>query len=136
MKNTFSLLFYLKKPKNYVAGTMPIYIRIIVNGLPKELSTGKHCEPKQWSTKTNRVNGNKEDARTLNSFLKVIEYKADQAHAYLFKANKEITTESLRNKYLGVEEASHTLITAIQSHNDKIKALIGNGFTTRDINEV
>lgn len=129
MKNTFSLLFYLKKPKNYVAGTMPIYMRITVKGLPRELSTGKHCEPKQWNTRTNRVNGNKEGARILNSFLKIIEDKIDQAHTDLFKANQEITTESLRNKYLGIEEEPHTLITAIQNHNDKIKALIGNGFT-------
>lgn len=40
MKNIFSLLFYLKRPKNYVAGAMPIYMRITVDGVPKELSTG------------------------------------------------------------------------------------------------
>jgi len=32
-EKSFSLLFYLKKPKNYRKGTMPIYLRIIVNGI-------------------------------------------------------------------------------------------------------
>jgi len=70
MKNTFSLLFYLKKPKNYVAGAMPIYMRITVDGVPKELSTGKQCEPDRWNPKTLRLDGKKEDARTINCHLK------------------------------------------------------------------
>jgi len=37
MKNTFSLLFYLKRPKNYVSGAMPIYMGITVDGVPKEI---------------------------------------------------------------------------------------------------
>lgn len=129
MKNTFSLLFYLKKPKNYVAGSMPIYMRITVDGVPKELSTGKQCEPDRWNAKTLRLDGKKEDARTINCHLKTIEDKVDQAHTDLFKAGHEINALSLKNKYLGVEEEEHTLITAIQDHNDKVKALIGKGFT-------
>lgn len=128
MKNTFSLLFYLKKPKNYVAGAMPIYMRITVDGVPKELSTGKQCEPERWNPKTNRIDGKKEEAKIINCHLKTIEDKMDQAHTDLFKAGQEVTAETLRNKYLGAEEKAHTLINAIQKHNDKIKALIGNGF--------
>ena len=128
MKNTFSLLFYLKKPKNYVAGAMPIYMRITVDGVPKELSTGKQCEPERWNPKTNRLEGKKEDARTINCHLKTIEDKVDQAHTDLFKAEQSITAVSIKNKYLGVEEESHTLIAAIQDHNNKVKTLIGKGF--------
>lgn len=32
MKTNFSLLFYLKKQKNYVSGNVPIYMRITVEG--------------------------------------------------------------------------------------------------------
>ena len=32
-EKSLSLLFYLKKPKNYRKGTMPIYLRITVNGI-------------------------------------------------------------------------------------------------------
>ncbi|WP_158797510.1 site-specific integrase [Pedobacter sp. L105] len=128
MKNTFSLLFYLKKPRNYVSGAMPIYMRITVDGVHKELSSGKHCEPNQWNTKAGRLDGKKEDARTINRHLKAIEDKVDQAHTELFKADQEITAESLKNKYLGVEEEPHTLLLAFQEHNEKVEALLGNGF--------
>jgi hypothetical protein len=80
MKNTFSLLFYLKKPRNYVSGEMPIYMRITVDGVPKELSTGKLCDPMQWNTKTCRLDSKKENARIINRYLKTIEDKVDQAH--------------------------------------------------------
>jgi hypothetical protein len=39
MKKNVSLLFYLKKPKNYDSGNVTIYMRITVDGVPKELST-------------------------------------------------------------------------------------------------
>jgi len=129
MKNTFSLLFYLKKPKNYVAGTMPIYMRITVNGVPKELSIGKQCDPERWNPQINRLDGKKEDAKTINTYLKIVEDKVDQAHTDLFKADKEITALSLKNKFLGIEEKAHTLLIAFQDHNDKMEALIGKDFT-------
>ncbi|WP_376749063.1 MULTISPECIES: Arm DNA-binding domain-containing protein [Sphingobacterium] len=45
MSTNYSLLFYLKKPKNYVNGPKPIYIRITVDGIPKEVSTGRERDP-------------------------------------------------------------------------------------------
>ncbi len=45
MKTNFSLLFYLKKQKNYKTGPAPIYMRITVNGKRSENSTGRECEP-------------------------------------------------------------------------------------------
>jgi hypothetical protein len=37
MITIYTLLFYLKKPKNYESGPMPIYMRITVDGLPKRV---------------------------------------------------------------------------------------------------
>lgn len=129
MKNTFSLLFYLKKPKNYVDGEMPIYIRITVNGIPKEMSTGKHCVPSNWNPRLGRVDGKKESVRLVNNYLKTVEDKFEQAHIELLDTGLPITTEILKNKFLGIGEKPRTLINAIVDHNDKIKELIGKGFT-------
>jgi hypothetical protein len=37
METNYSLLFYLKKPKNYTTGPIPINTRITVNALGKEV---------------------------------------------------------------------------------------------------
>ena len=38
MKTNFSLLFYLKKQKNYENGVMPLYLRIIIDGPRAEIT--------------------------------------------------------------------------------------------------
>jgi hypothetical protein len=39
VSKTFAISFYLKKPKNYSKGPVPIYMRITVNCKRAELST-------------------------------------------------------------------------------------------------
>ncbi|MDF2516655.1 MAG: recombinase [Sphingobacterium sp.] len=62
MSINYSLLFYLKKPKNYVSGPKPIYMRITVDGIPKEVSTGRECDPSKWNSEANRARGTKTKA--------------------------------------------------------------------------
>lgn len=45
LEKTFSLLSYLKKPKSYQKGTLYVYLRIIVDGIAKEISTSRQCDP-------------------------------------------------------------------------------------------
>lgn len=66
MKTNFSLLFYMKKPKNYQKGVAPIYLRITVNSNRSEVTTGRSCEPSRWNARVGRANGNKEEIKTLN----------------------------------------------------------------------
>jgi hypothetical protein len=42
MRTTLSLLFFLRKPKNYQSGDMPIYLRITVDGQRTELAGHSH----------------------------------------------------------------------------------------------
>jgi len=46
MKTNFSLLFYLKKQKNYVSGNVPIYMRITVEGNRVEMATLRDGTPR------------------------------------------------------------------------------------------
>ena len=68
MKTNFNLLFYLKKPKNYVKGAIPIYLRITVDGKRAELCTSRECEPELWNTKAGHMAGTKEETKTLNTY--------------------------------------------------------------------
>jgi len=38
MKTNFSLLFYLKKQKNYESGEVPVYLRITINSKRAEIT--------------------------------------------------------------------------------------------------
>lgn len=46
-----------------------IYLRITVDGIPKETSTKRKWYPNRWDQKEGKAIGTKEDARTINLFL-------------------------------------------------------------------
>lgn len=70
VSKTFGLTFFLRKPKNYSKGPLPIYLRITVDAQRTELSTKRHCsEPDKWNSSAGRMSGTKEGVRSINSYL-------------------------------------------------------------------
>ena len=128
MSTNYSLLFYLKKPKNYTSGPKPIYMRITVDGIPKEVSTGKDCDPCKWNSRGNRAKGTTENVKTLNTYLDTLEHKIADIHLQMAKNGAEITAESIKLKYLGKDIQRKTLMDVFREHNEQMKALLGNGF--------
>lgn len=128
MSKNYSLLFYLKKPKNYTSGPKPIYMRITVDGIPKEVSTGKECDPSKWNSRGNRAKGTREDVRTLNSYLDTLGCKITNLHLQMTKNGDDITAESLKLRYLGRDIQRKTLLSVFLEHNEQMSALLGKGF--------
>ncbi|MGZ3813429.1 MAG: site-specific integrase [Mucilaginibacter sp.] len=128
MKTTFSLLFYLKRPKNYVDGPMPIYLRITVNGKRAETTSGRECPPANWNSTTGRLRGTKEEVRSFNAYLNNLQTQVYEAHKILTESGHIITAESIKNKLLGKSEKAKMLIAVFKDHNKKVEALVGNEY--------
>ncbi|WP_426670484.1 site-specific integrase [Mucilaginibacter sp. McL0603] len=128
MKTNFSLLFYLKKPKNYQEGLLPIYIRITVNGQRAELTSGRECAPDAWNITSGRLKGTKEDTKTLNAYLDNLQSQIYEAHYQQTVAGKPITANELKNRMLGKCDKVRTLLSIFQDHNKKIAALAGKEY--------
>lgn len=125
MKTNFSVLFFLKKPKNYTKGAVYfIFLRITVDGVRAEMSTSRSCEPERWNAKAGKVIGTKEEVKTLNAYLESMKAEVYAAHTLLSVDGTEITADSVKCKYLGKEEKSHTILEAIKIHNEKMEALV------------
>ena len=75
MKTNFSLLFYLKKPKNYVSGPVPIYLRITVNGERAETTSNRGCDPNLWNSYSGRLKGTTENIRSFNAYLDGLQHQ-------------------------------------------------------------
>ncbi|MCR8558866.1 site-specific integrase [Mucilaginibacter sp. BJC16-A38] len=128
MKTTFSLLFYLKRPKNYENGPMPIYLRITVNGKRAETTSGRECLPAHWNNTTGRFRGTKEEVRSLNAYLDNLQTQVYDAHKILTESGATITAELIKNKLLGKSEKAKMLIAVFKDHNKKVAALVGNEY--------
>lgn len=74
------------------------------------------------------MNGSRQEDRSINAYLNTLERRVGQAHTDLVNADKKITAENIKNKYHGIEEQEKQLIVVFKTHNERIEALLGNGF--------
>ena len=125
MKTNFSVLFFLKKPKNYTKGAVYfIFLRITVDGIRAEMSTSRNCEPERWNAKAGKVIGTKEDVKILNAYLENMKAEVYAAHSQLNVDGAAITADSVKCKFLGKAEKTHTIMEAIKIHNTNMAALV------------
>ena len=129
LEKSFSLLFYLKKPKNYQKGSMPIYMRITVDRTPKEISTGRQCDPDRWNANAGRVYGTKEDVKSLNVYLDTLQTKVHEARLRLIEKNESINAAALKSILKGKKDKSKMILVIFQQHNDQMKSLVGKDFS-------
>ncbi|MCF2496783.1 site-specific integrase [Dyadobacter chenhuakuii] len=134
LSKTFYLLFYLKRPKNYNSGKMPVYLRVTANGKRFELAIKRECDPDRWNLETGRMIGSKEEAKRLNSFLDSLQSKVHEAQQVLLNSGKAITADSIRNVLLGIEDRPKMIMEIFKEHNQEMQALIGKDFTRSTYN--
>uniref|UniRef100_UPI001E45F457 site-specific integrase n=1 Tax=Dyadobacter tibetensis TaxID=1211851 RepID=UPI001E45F457 len=128
LEKSFGLLFYLKQSKNQKVKSRYVYLRIIVNGKFREISTKMLWYTDRWNAGAGKAVGNKEDARNLNSYLDVLTAKVYQAKKMLVEEDRELTSESLKNILQGKSDDRKMVLEIFQHHNDQVKALIGKEY--------
>jgi len=128
MKAKITVHIYAKTSKANKSGQLPIYFRLTVNGERFEFSTKKFIEKSKWSAEQSKMKGNSDEARSLNNYLDLIKSKVFDIQMELLHKNEELTIENFKSRLTGTHEREHMIIPIYQSHNDKIKDLIGNGY--------
>lgn len=129
LEKSWGLLFYLKKPKRYTKGPRYIYLRITVDGVPKELSTKRKWPPEKWDNHLNRATGLKEDTKALNAYLDILQAKAYAARSRLIETEQVITSTAIKEILSGAAQRKSMLLKIFEDHNNDIKALIGKGYS-------
>jgi integrase len=127
LEKSLGLMFFLKKPQDYVEGLVTVYLRITVDGVPKEMSTKRIWDPSRWNAKANRAVGTKEDVRNLNAYLDVLQNKAYAARTHLIDRGKVVTALAIKNIISGEDQRQWMLLTLFKEHNRQLEAMIGNG---------
>ncbi|MXV16555.1 site-specific integrase [Hufsiella ginkgonis] len=129
MKRTFKVLFFVRKPKNYSDGTVPIYLRLTVDGERVEWHTQRECDPERWNAQAGRMIGTKQDAKSVNAWLEQLHVQVFDTQRHLAHMGKEPTALAIRNKIQGKgDEKVHTLIEVFEYHNEQFAQLVGKDF--------
>ena len=130
MSKTFSLLFYVKSSKKDENGKAPIYCRITVDGKRGELSIKRNIEIERWSNEKGYVKGTTEDVKSMNAYIDSVRNKLYKHQRDLLDKNILITTDGLKNLYLGIDDNRKTVVELFQYHNNQIESQIGKDYAT------
>ena len=66
MKQTFTVLLFLKTSKINSKRKAPIYVRITINGKRSEMSIKQFIEPDKWNSTKQRLTGTSFRVKTIN----------------------------------------------------------------------
>ena len=125
----FSLLFFLRKPRNYVRGKQPVYLRLTMEGVRVELSLQRECEPERWNTHAGRANGTKEEIKVLNAYLDSLQAQVYETYRNLIDQNEPITVDRIKNLLTGTTKQGRMILEVFQHHNDQLAQLVGREFS-------
>lgn len=126
MSHQVTIYVYARASKANAAGQHPIYVRITIQGKRTEFSTKKFISPSKWDQKKMKMNGNTEEARSINSYLDSVRNKLTQTQVVLEYQAANMTLDTFMNAYQGKStHRERMLIPIFKDHNKKLKALIG-----------
>ncbi|WP_366183754.1 site-specific integrase [Flavobacterium ovatum] len=127
LESSFGLVFFLKIPRNE-SKIRTIYLRITVDGIPKETSTKRKWDISRWDQKLERATGSKEDAKSINFFLDSLILKINQYKTENMYSGKLITAQKVMDYILGKNTTKAKVLEEFQKHNDEMTALLGKGY--------
>ena len=125
MKSTFSVLFFVKKDKQKINGSYPIFVRITIDGVASRFNSKLDVQPKLWDGKAGKAAGRSAEATRINRLLDDINASLTTIYHELQRRDNYVTAEKVKNEFLGHSENHDTILNLFQKHNDDVKQLVG-----------
>jgi len=129
MKETFTVIFYLKKSKTNTQGKAPIYLRVTVKGKRSEISLKHFIEPTKWNNDRQKLNGTCSQTKCINTNIDLVRARIYDAHNYLIQNGKLVSAKAITNKHQGKDELGKTVLEVFEHHNERMKSYIGKKYS-------
>ena len=123
MRQTFSLLFFLKKRQNHMDDLHPIMVRITINGKSVEIYTGQKALLSNWSIRLHQCVGS--CAKQTNLFLKSIRFRLNQIFYQQSLYGETTTPQKIKDTFTGADKKNHYLLSLFELHNESIRKQVG-----------
>lgn len=133
--NTFGIHFITRVNKSK-DGLAPLYARVTVDARRVEISLRRLVDPADWNSNKGMARGSREEIKTLNHYLEEVRSKIMRCYQETQLEKQLITAETIKNKFLGIDQQEHTLCSLTNYHNAQTKDLLTwgtlkNYFTTQ-----
>ncbi len=130
-RDSFNVLFYLKKAKLLKSGEASVCMRITVNGARVENNIRKSIDPALWNQPKECAKGKSRKSCDLNAYIEEARIKLHQMFNEMEEQGQFITARIMQEKFFGQDkepEVVRTIIGTMQEHNDKCRALVGKDY--------
>ena len=128
MKNSISILFYIKKSKADAGGNANIYLRITVDGRRAEMSVRRKVPINRWNSETGILMGQSTESKVINEHLAAIRSKIYKIHNRFLDDGKYVSADRVLNSYLGLDNEKRMLLEVFEEHNTNVNSLVGKAF--------
>ena len=130
-RDSFNVLFFIKKTKLLKNGEASVCMRITVNGARVETNIRKSIEPVSWNQAKECARGKSRKSTELNNYIEESRIKLHRIYTQLEENGELITARILQEKFFGVDkkvEQVRTIIGTMREHNEQCRALVGKDF--------
>ena len=125
-RDSFGVLFFIKKNFLLKNGEAPVCMRITVNRQRDEVRTKKSINPDLWSQAKECSRARDKKSRDLNEFIDDAKIRLSQLFNEMEQTGKVITPKSLLSKFFGQDEDNRKyLLEVFREHNEQCRQLIG-----------
>lgn len=122
----FSILYWIRKNAS-TNSKSPIYCRVTLNGQRTEIALGISVDEKNFNKSTGFQKGASNEARTTNAQLDDIRNRIRKIYADLVGKNAVVTSEMIRDVFVGKVVKQVTLLEAMKWHNDMFEQKVKSG---------
>lgn len=129
MEQTFGISCYLKKPNPFRKGPWPVYLRVTVDGIRKEISLKRSWEKSKWISRGGKANGTGVEAKALNMYLDVMRSKVYAARLMMIEKDQPISSVAIIEIISGVAQRKKMLLNIYNEFNRDIEKLIGKEYS-------
>lgn len=127
-RQTFNVLFFIRKTKLKKSGETPIMLRITIEGQLTELQLKRDVKPTLWNQNKERCTGKDAASLEINRYLESVKLRLFNIHRKMEEEEKFINPMEIKRKFLGLDKEHKMLFRIFQEHNDKCRELIGKDY--------
>ncbi len=125
MRDTFSILFYIKRRAVRRDGRAPVMGRITVCGQTAVFATHRYAEPRLWDAARQKVRGRSPQAAETNRDMTEIRFAVERRYRELVGGGKACTARLLRKLCFGSAGGGAKLLEAFDMHNREFLREVG-----------
>lgn len=126
MRDTFRILFYIKRNSPLRDGSVPVMGRITINGARSQFSTHLSVPPESWDVRQGRMSGRSRTAAHVNARLESIRFTVERCYydARCYERG-EVTPEMVKERFMGNISSRETLLGFFRRHNEEFERMVG-----------